>query len=92
MIKKIKQLLFPRYTDWRILCISKTGYRYRVIQTRQNKKSGKLHFKSILIGEIDEEPSIKHLQDTLNKFNNDRLSDKTNSDGNRLSIKNRIAS
>lgn len=61
MINKIINLLFPNYTKWEAVLVTKHGIRYRLILKRQNADSGLYQFKSIFIGEIDEEPEIKEL-------------------------------
>lgn len=57
----IKKLLFPNYNKWEKILVTKNGIYYRLIMRRQNADSGLYQFKSILIGEIDEEPEIKEL-------------------------------
>ena len=59
-------MLFPNYTKWEQVLITKHGISYSVIMKRQNVDTGLYQFKSVFIGEINEVPTLENINVLIN--------------------------
>lgn len=65
MKEKLKNLLFPEYTQWEKLLITKHEIRYRLVMARRNTKSGLYQFKSVYITDLDECPTVETISNLI---------------------------
>jgi hypothetical protein len=61
MKEKIIKILFPSFTLWEKVLITKYGIRYSILLKRRNNDNGMWQFKTIFVAEIDEEISNSDL-------------------------------